>query len=74
MRLAGFLFIDRNSQILADLLRQEVVNLTMAGNGGRPIGFGIEVDRMPSAFSNHHASMSDQVGQKIFSFHPVLRY
>jgi hypothetical protein len=74
MGLAGFLFIDRDSQVFADLLGQEVVNLTMAGNGGRPNGLGIEVDRMPSAFSHHHASMPDQVGQKIFSFHPALRY
>jgi hypothetical protein len=29
---------------------------------------------MSCAFSDHHAAMSRQVGQKIFSFHPALRY
>src|SRR5438046_577981 len=55
----------RDIDILADLLGHELVDLSMAGNGGRLLGTAVDVDRVIAAFPQELAAMLLQMADEV---------
>jgi len=66
------LFDGRNSEIFADLLREDVDDFCMAWNRGTFIQGWIMPPGVPSPFSKVHTPVIVQVAQQFLPFHMAI--
>ncbi len=66
-----FLCRNRNTELFADLPHEMGIDLTMAWHRAAEIPGRIQDAGMIAAFANNSASMSFQMSEQLFSFHPT---
>ena len=59
----------RDSELLADLARKAIVDLTMAWNRSFCAACRIREDRVTAAFPDQNASVTAQIVEQFVSFH-----